>query len=69
VVPPPILITSAKSAELIKYASNAFLAMKISFINAVPTICDSVCADVDEVRQGIGIDTRIGPRFLYPGIG
>lgn len=68
-VPPSILITSAKSAELIKYASNAFLAMKISFINAVATICDSVGADVDHVRQGIGSDTRIGPRFLYPGIG
>ena len=68
-VPPPILITSAKSAELIKYASNAFLAMKISFINAVATICESVGADVDQVRQGIGMDTRIGTRFLYPGIG
>jgi UDPglucose 6-dehydrogenase len=67
--PPPIIITSAKSAELIKYASNAFLAMKISFINAVATICDSVGADVDQVRQGIGSDTRIGQRFLYPGIG
>jgi UDPglucose 6-dehydrogenase len=66
---PHILITSAKSAELIKYASNAFLAMKISFINAVATICDSVGADIDQVRQGIGTDTRIGPRFLYPGIG
>ena len=68
-VPPPFLITSAKSAELIKYASNAFLAMKISFINAVATICESVGADVDQVRQGIGTDTRIGPRFLYPGLG
>ncbi len=68
-LPPPILITSAKSAELIKYASNAFLAMKISFINAVATICESVGADVDQVRQGIGSDTKIGPRFLYPGIG
>jgi len=68
-VPPPILMTSAKSAELIKYASNAFLAMKISFINAVATICDSVGADVDQVRQGIGSDARIGPRFLFPGIG
>lgn len=67
--PPPLLVTSAKSAELIKYASNAFLAMKISFINAVATICDSVGADVDQVRQGIGSDNRIGPRFLYPGIG
>jgi UDPglucose 6-dehydrogenase len=69
IIPPPLLVTSAKSAELIKYASNAFLAMKISFINAVATICDSVGADVDQVRQGIGSDNRIGPRFLYPGIG
>lgn len=67
--PPPMLVTSAKSAELIKYASNAFLAMKVSFINAVATICESVGADVDQVREGIGSDTRIGPRFLYPGIG
>jgi UDPglucose 6-dehydrogenase len=68
-IPPQMLVTSAKSAELIKYASNAFLAMKVSFINAVATICDSVGADVDQVRQGIGSDNRIGPRFLYPGIG
>lgn len=69
VYPPPMLVTSAKSAELIKYASNAFLAMKVSFINAVATLCESVGADVDQVREGIGTDTRIGPRFLYPGIG
>ncbi|MFB3915423.1 MAG: UDP-glucose/GDP-mannose dehydrogenase family protein [Terriglobales bacterium] len=68
-IPPPLIVTSAKSAELIKYASNAFLAMKISFINAVATICESVGADVDQVREGIGSDTRIGHRFLYPGIG
>ncbi|MFB3813669.1 MAG: UDP-glucose/GDP-mannose dehydrogenase family protein [Terriglobales bacterium] len=68
-VPPPLIATSTKSAELIKYASNAFLAMKISFINAVATVCESVGADVDDVREGIGTDTRIGPRFLYPGIG
>ena len=68
-MPPPIMFTSTKSAELIKYASNAFLAMKISFINAVATICESVGADVDQVRKGIGADTRIGPRFLFPGIG
>jgi UDPglucose 6-dehydrogenase len=67
---PALLIdTSTKAAELIKYASNAFLAMKISFINAVATICDSVGADVDEVRKGIGSDTRIGARFLVPGLG
>ncbi len=68
-VPPPCIVTSPKSAELIKYASNAFLAMKISFINAVAAICESVGADVDQVREGIGTDSRIGRRFLYPGIG
>jgi UDPglucose 6-dehydrogenase len=67
--PPPLIVTTTKSAELIKYASNAFLAMKISFINAVATICESVGADVDQVREGIGTDSRIGQRFLYPGIG
>jgi UDPglucose 6-dehydrogenase len=67
--PPPFIVTTAKSAELIKYASNAFLAMKISFINAVATICQSVGADVDQVRDGIGSDARIGRGFLSPGIG
>ena len=67
--PPPFIVTTAKSAELIKYASNAFLAMKISFINAVATICESVGADVDQVREGIGSDARIGRGFLSPGIG
>jgi UDPglucose 6-dehydrogenase len=68
-LPPAAIITTTKSAELIKYASNAFLAMKISFINAVATICESVGADIDHVREGIGSDSRIGGRFLYPGIG
>src|SRR6202167_2156253 len=68
-IPPPIIVTSTKSAELIKHASNAFLAMKISFINAVASICESVGADVTQVRHGIGTDSRIGPRFLNPGIG
>ncbi len=68
-LPPPLIITSAKSAELIKHASNAFLAMKISFVNAVASICESVGADVQQVCQGIGTDSRIGPRFLNPGIG
>src|SRR3954470_8488746 len=68
-VPPPLIATSAKSAELIKHASNAFLAMKISFINAVASICESVGANVQQVREGIGTDSRIGPRFLNPGIG
>ncbi|MBZ5706782.1 MAG: UDP-glucose/GDP-mannose dehydrogenase family protein [Acidobacteriia bacterium] len=68
-VPPPLIVTSAKSAELIKHASNAFLAMKISFINAVASICEAVGANVQQVCQGIGTDSRIGPRFLSPGIG
>jgi UDPglucose 6-dehydrogenase len=68
-IPAPIIVTSTKSAELIKHASNAFLAMKISFINAVASICESVGASVQQVTQGIGTDSRIGPRFLNPGIG
>jgi UDPglucose 6-dehydrogenase len=64
-----LIITSAQSAELIKHASNAFLAMKISFINAVASICESVGANVQQVCDGIGTDSRIGPRFLNPGIG
>src|ERR1700723_3496144 len=68
-IPPPIIVTSTKSAELIKHASNAFLAMKISFINAVASICESVGANVQQVCDGIGTDSRIGPRFLNPGIG
>ena len=68
-IPPPLIVTSAKSAELIKHASNAFLAMKISFINAVAAVCESVGADIQEVCDGIGADSRIGSRFLNPGIG
>ncbi len=68
-IPPPLIVTSAKSAELIKHASNAFLAMKISFINAVASICEAVGANVQQVCLGIGTDSRIGPRFLNPGIG
>jgi UDPglucose 6-dehydrogenase len=67
--PTPLILTSAKSAELIKHASNAFLALKISFINAVANICEAVDADVEEVARGIGTDSRIGRRFLRPGIG
>jgi len=66
---PRLIITSTHSAELIKHASNAFLAMKISFINAVASICESVGANVAQVCDGIGTDSRIGPRFLNPGIG
>jgi UDPglucose 6-dehydrogenase len=68
-IPPPLIVTHAKSAELIKHASNAFLAMKISFINAVANICEAVGADVSGVCEGIGADRRIGRRFLQPGIG
>ena len=67
--PPRLIVTSTKSAELIKHASNAFLAMKISFINAVASICESVGANVQQVCDGVGTDSRIGPRFLNPGIG
>jgi UDPglucose 6-dehydrogenase len=67
--PARLISTSVKSAELIKHASNAFLAMKISFINAVANICEGVGADVREVCEGIGSDSRIGHRFLTPGIG
>jgi UDPglucose 6-dehydrogenase len=68
-IPPPLIVTDAKSAELIKHASNAFLAMKISFINAVANICEAVGADIGGVVEGIGADRRIGRRFLNPGIG
>ena len=68
-IPAPIIVTSTKSAELIKHASNAFLAMKISFINAVACVCESVGANVNQVVHGVGTDSRIGPRFLNPGIG
>jgi len=68
-IPASLIVTSTKSAELIKHASNAFLAMKISFINAVASVCESVGANVNQVVHGIGTDSRIGPRFLNPGIG
>ncbi len=66
---PPLLQTSTKAAELIKHASNAFLAMKISFINVVSNLCEAAGADVEEVSRGIGSDERIGPKFLKAGIG
>lgn len=67
--PPPILHTSTKAAEIIKHASNAFLATKISFINVVANICEVAGADVEEVARGIGMDSRIGSKFLRAGIG
>lgn len=65
----PVLITDAPSAETIKYAANAFLATKISFVNAVAAICEGVGADVRDVMRGIGYDRRIGHEFLKPGPG
>ena len=65
----PILITDIKSAEIIKHASNSFLAMKISYINAVANLCEKVGADIELVAKGMGLDTRIGRSFLNAGIG
>jgi len=65
----PLIIMDEKSAELTKYAANAFLATKITFMNEIANFCEKVGADVDKVRLGIGSDTRIGKRFLFPGIG
>jgi UDPglucose 6-dehydrogenase len=67
--PVPVVITDLNSAEMIKYAANSFLATKISFINEVANICDRVGADVTQVAQGIGLDSRIGEKFLQAGIG
>src|ERR1700723_2870889 len=68
-LPPPLLLTSTKSAEIIKHASNAFLALKISFINAVSNLCEATNANVEQVARGMGLDSRIGPKFLRPGVG
>jgi UDPglucose 6-dehydrogenase len=65
----PIIFMDEKSAELTKYAANAFLATKITFMNEIANLCEKVGADVDMVRSGIGSDDRIGKRFLFPGIG
>jgi len=65
----PIVITSLESAELIKYAANAFLATKISFINEIANLCDAIGCDVHDVARGMGMDNRIGRKFLHPGPG
>ena len=67
--PARLLVTSAQSAEIIKHASNAFLALKISFINAVANLAESVDADIEDIAAGIGMDSRIGPKFLRAGLG
>lgn len=67
--PPPLLKMSTRAAELTKHATNAFLAMKISFINAIANICDAAGVNVEEVAEGVGMDERIGRRFLRAGIG
>ena len=65
----PMIITDLPSAEVIKYASNAFLATKISFINAIANVCEAAGADVSQVMKGMGLDSRIGPAFLQAGLG
>jgi UDPglucose 6-dehydrogenase len=67
--PTRMIATTIESAEIIKHASNAFLAMKISFINAISAVCEQAGADVEDVARGMGTDSRIGPRFLRAGIG
>ena len=65
----PVVRTDVKSAEMVKLASNAFLATKISFINEIANVCEETGADVVEVARGMGLDDRIGPKFLQAGIG
>ena len=65
----PIIFMDERSSELTKYAANSFLATKITFMNEIANLCERVGADVDSVRKGIGSDTRIGKRFLFPGVG
>jgi UDPglucose 6-dehydrogenase len=67
--PAKLLVTSAQSAEIIKHASNAFLALKISFINAVANLAETVDADIEDISAGMGMDSRIGPKFLSAGLG
>src|SRR3546814_1819085 len=65
----PLLFTARRTAELIKYAANAFLAVKITFINEIADLCEQVGANVQDVARGIGLDNRIGSKFLHAGPG
>lgn len=69
IIETPVVITSLESAELIKYAANAFLATKITFINEIANLCDAIGCDVHDVARGMGMDNRIGRKFLHPGPG
>jgi UDPglucose 6-dehydrogenase len=65
----PIYVTSERSAELAKYAANSFIAMRISFINEMANLCEDLGADIDDLRKILGSDSRIGKRYLFPGLG
>src|SRR5688572_26361579 len=65
----PVMIVDIQTAEIVKYAANAFLAARISFMNEIANLCEMVGADVDNVRKGLASDSRIGPAFLFPGVG
>jgi len=65
----PVVLTNVVTAELTKYAANAFLATKVSFINEIANLCENIGADVHDIARGIGLDRRIGPKFLHPGPG
>src|SRR5215467_2526069 len=67
--PDPVLIVDVRTAELLKYAANAFLAARISFMNELANLCEQVGANVDMIRKGLAADSRIGPAFLFPGVG